>query len=408
MKRISGSGFTGLKAGCRKLCFATMLLAGGADAATLDITMQFKADIYAPAENEFKNTTPVSGYCMYYPINCAKGEFSILIPGLSAVKTFEKASPEIKNHTYIAIDGRIKHVTLTNTKTGETTTAEFRWAFIGMTYNRLSSWQNIIDAMNGSGYFIKGDCSGRRGMFGDNFYDIAWSIYEKQAVCYRRLNYDSADGKIKVKDFSIGYVIKTPKPLELPAGEYEGEVVYTVGDGMDVDVGAQSYSDNEVRIRIRATVEHAFYLHFPRGSENVQLSPPDGWSAWINGGMIPQRLSREVPFTLTSSGSFKVSMQCQYAAGQGCGLQNPASGETVPLDVRMTVPGLTSGRQPVHNMLLNTDTAGQIIDNSGWFAVDLRSKLDFVVNRPEVEKMVKAPGSDWKGVVTLIFDSDVR
>lgn len=380
-----------------------------AHSAVLNIYTEFKPDISYPDKNEFKNITTPSGFCVQHPNYCREGEFSIIIPGLSALKKFDYSSDDIRKHTYLSIDGRGRIVVLTNKTTGIKTTAEFRWAFFGVQHNRTGSHQSSVSsAMNNTGAVPSGDCSPRTGIGNTVWYRHGWGVNQKVSVCYRKLNNALADGDITVNNFSLGYVLVTPKPLELPAGEYEGEVIYSVGEGMDVDFGAESYSDNEVRIKIKATVEHAFFYRFPAGSENVQLSPPNGWSSWINGGMIPQKLSKEVPFTLSSSSGFKIWMQCEHNAGAGCGLKNQATAETVPLDVKMTIPGFTSNRQPVRNMLLNTDAAGHTIDLPGQFVVDLRSKLDFVVNRPEVEKMVKAPGSNWKGAVTLIFDSEVE
>lgn len=389
--------------GCLLFFFASF-----ASAAVLNVETEFKADISSPGKNTFKNTTPKSGFCTIYPDRCGTEEFSIIVPGLSAIKAFEKASSDIKKHTYLSIDGRKRPVVLINKKNGFSTVAEFRWAFFGVQHNRTDGQQDIVSAMLSTGASPTGDCTGKIGSGIDAWYRHGWGVNNKLSVCYRRLNNDSSDGEVTVNNFSVGYVLETPKPLELPTGEYEGEVVYTVGEGMDVDFGAKSYSDNEVRIKIKAIVEHSFFYLFPAGSENVQLSPPNGWSSWINGGQVPDKLTKEVPFTLSSSSGFKVWMECEHNSGTGCGLKNQATAETVPLDVKFTIPGFTSNRQPVRNMLLNTDVAGHIIDPPGQFAVDLRSKLDFVVNRPEVEKMVKAPGSNWKGAVTLIFDSEVE
>ncbi|PKH19334.1 hypothetical protein CIG19_20010 [Enterobacterales bacterium CwR94] len=203
-------------------------------------------------------------------------------------------------------------------------------------------------------------------------------------------------------------MLETPNPLLLPSGDYEGELIYTLGNGKDIDYHALAYNDDEVKIKFNVSVEHAFFYQFPNGSENVQLAPTNGWGAWINGGQVPDMLKKEVPFTLSTSSGFKVWMQCEHNVGSGCGLKNQASAETLPLDVKITIPGFISNQQPVRNLLLNTDTLGHTIDMPGRFVVDLHSKLNFSVNKPEVEKMVKAPGSNWKGGVTLIFDSEVE
>ncbi|HHR6132345.1 TPA: hypothetical protein ACS72K_004010, partial [Providencia alcalifaciens] len=279
----------------------------------------------------------------------------------------------------------------------------------GIQYRRTLPSQRMYEtALNNTGLHPSGDCSGRTGWGHNVAYDFGWGLLNKQAVCYRRLNSNSADGVVDINDFSFGYELKLGNPLDVPSGIYEGEVVYALGDGMDIDFSADSYSDNEVRIKIRATVEHVFYFRFQPGSENVQLSPPNGWGAWVNGGMMPRQLSKEVPFTISSSNLFNVYLQCEHNVGSGCGLKNQATAEVVPLDVKLTIPGFTSRQQPVRNLRLTTAANGHRIDYPGYFVSDFRSTLDFVVNRPEVEKMVKSPGSNWKGAVTLMFDSRVE
>lgn len=389
-------------------CFLIASLSWWADAAVLNIEMEFKADIRESNKNEFKNITPSSGYCERWASSC-NGAVSMIIPGLTVDKIFDSnSSDKRRNLPYLKVDGQVRNIKLVNNKTGLITTVEFRLALVGMNYVLSSSEQVINRAFGKLGPYPLGDCTGTTAYGPTSWYHFAWRFGEKKSTCYRTASNASADGNLTINDISLGYVLKAQKPLEIPAGEYEGEVVYSIGDGMDLDFGGESYSDSEVKINIKATVEHAFYSHFPPGSENVQLSPPNGWSSWINGGIKPEKLSKEVPFTISSSGGFKVMMQCEYNMGSGCGLKNQASAETVPLDVKMTIPGFSSRQQPVRNLLLSTDPDAHVIDHPKLFVTDLRSKLDFVVDRPGVEKMLAAPGSNWKGVLTLIFDKDIK
>jgi hypothetical protein len=384
--------------------FALSSFFGVVYAASVNVSAEFKSDITQPQKNKFTNTTPKTGFCTRFPSYCRGEIFSVAVPGISAQKFYDVLSSDLRtNHHYYKIDAATRIVTLTNKVTGLKTNAKFRINIFSVRTDGLKLYYQITPS---------GGCSSATGGSGNETQaTFSWRVPEGKYNCYSRLLSNDTltnNGNVRLYELSFGYELETPDPLSLPSGEYEGEVVYTLGDGMDIDYYALSYSDNEVRIKINAKVEHAFFYRFPSGSENVKLSPPNGWSSWINGGMIPQKLSKEVPFTLSSSSGFKVWMQCEHNSGAGCGLKNQATAETVPLDVKMTIPGFNSNRQPVRNMLLNTDAAGHTIDLPGQFVVDLRSKLDFIVNRPEVEKMVKAPGSNWKGAVTLIFDSEVE
>lgn len=387
----------------RALC-AVLIMADTVGAVTLNITTEFKADVKNPGHNEFKNTTPVSGLCKSIPDKCSKEEVSILIPELQADKTFQFASPvDARKYPWMKLDAREKDVVLTNSQTGIQTTARFRWAFIGVNYRG----KKVGFAMRGAST-PEGDCSPGGALAIPDIYYLGWKANNKISICYKRLYQNVSDGTVKITDFSLGYTLKTDKPLNLPAGEYVGEVIYSVGNGADVDFAAESYTDSEVRILIRAIVEHAFYIKFPSDDTmNVTLTPPSGWGSWINGRVTPRKLSGEVPFILTSSGSFKLTMRCEHIEGTGCGLKKDGSDEIVPLDVSITVPGFSSAGQRVRGLRLS-NVAALVIDPPGYFAVDLRSKLDFEVGQSGVERMIKAPGSDWKGVVTLVFDSDIR
>lgn len=387
------------------LLYALLFVFGTASAAVVDITAEFKADIRNPGNNRFKNVTPVSGFCAEHPGRCGQEYFTILIPALTARKTFRYESKNLKDHTWQSIDGRNRSVQLTNSKTGKQTTAQFRWALSSLRYSADASQKLGFSMRNAS--TPEGDCSVALSYAHAHTYRLGWRLHPTKGTCYRKLHTQEANGDVKLDEISMGYSLTIDRPLELPPGEYRGELVYTVGDGMDVDFGADSYSDTEVRIRIKAIVEHAFYIKFPRDIMDVHLTPPGGWGSWVNGGVTPQRLSGEVPFFLSSSWGFKVSMLCEHDEGQGCGLRNKASGEKVPLDVRMTIPGFLSHGQPLRGLPLSTGDV-RIVDPPSSLAADLRSKLNFSVSSGGVERMVRDPGSKWEGVVTLVFDSDIQ
>ncbi len=100
-------------------------------AAAIDITTDFAADIIQPHKNKFTNTTPVSGFCVSYSAYCASDKFSIIIPGLEANKDLDTSSADLeKKHTSITVDGTPRMLTLTDPATGNTITVVFRLAFL--------------------------------------------------------------------------------------------------------------------------------------------------------------------------------------------------------------------------------------------------------------------------------------
>lgn len=373
--------------------------------ADVNITAEFKPDISDPGNNKFKNTTKNSGFCVRYPGYCSNGRyFSVAAAGFSAEKFYDMNSEDLKkNHIYHSIDGARKTVRLKNTKTGYETNVQFRVNVFSVRTNGMLKAGGYVYPISGCGYVGTSNN-------GSNQTTVTWTVPERKLDCNTKLTSAytlTNNGTVTLYELSFGYDMVTPNPLELPAGEYTGEYVYTIGDGQDIDLHALSYNDNEIRFKFKITVEHAFFYRFPPGSERVLLTPPRGWSEWINGGRVPDRLVREVPFTLSSSGGFKVWMKCEHTGGTGCLLKNQDSSETVPLDVLMTLPGFrTEGREASHVLLTNRQT-GHVIDPPGTYVQDRRAKLDFRVNGNSVREMVKQPGSRWKGTVTVIMDSQV-
>ncbi len=390
------------------------LLSFTLQAADINITTDFAANISQPHKNEFTNTTPVSGFCVSYSSYCASNEFSIIIPGLEASKYFDTASSDLEeNHTSITIDGTPHTLTLTDPATGNTITVVFRIAFFGMTFNRVDpNSGSLYLAMNSTGTSPSGGCSGRTGVgtATGSRYSFGWGIPQSKVTCYRQLQAQNGSfhGDVRINDFSLGYTLITPNPLDVYAGNYEGELVYQVGTNGDIDFHAVSTSDDEIRIKLKATVKHEFNLKFPTGgsSERVILGAQGGWEPWIHGGHIPPSLRKEVPFSLYSSTKFSVTMQCEHDGGnQNCGLQNTQTNNMVPVDVTMTMPGFKSNGADIKDWRMTSATSGLTIDSPGMFIVDRRSHIDFRVAQPAVETMVKEPGSTWKGTVTLIFDT---
>lgn len=382
-------------------------------AATVDITTEFIADLQQPQKNAFVNTTPVSGFCVDFSTSCKSNEFSILIPELTARKYFDSNSPDlIRHHTSISLDGRGKEVTLKDINTGKMITGRFRLTLFGMQHNRLDNASGHLGAaMSNTGTQPSGDCYGLQGSGGASavYYKHGWGLPERNASCYRKLNAGTPfKGDVRIDNFSFGYTLVVPDPLSISSGKYEGQVIYSVGEDGEINFNALETTDSEIKINIRATVSHAFYLNFAPGTENVSLAPKGGWSQWVNGGRVPDSLRKEVPFTLSSSSGFTVNMTCTIPSGPGCGLRNEGTGEEVPLEIALTLPGYkTESGSDVRNLLMDSSPAGHAIAFPGEIVYQRRSQVDFKVQKPGVERMVKSPGSTWKGGVTLIFDTQM-
>ncbi|ANI81961.1 hypothetical protein [Kosakonia oryzae] len=401
-----------------QIAFCCLLFTSIIHAATVDITAEFSADISKPQNNQFTNTTPVSGFCAEFLNVCTNGTFSIAIPGVSASKYIDEMTHDyISELPSVTVDGSQRTITLTEKNTGRTIVVSFRITFIAMDYTLTNIVTGTIIGLDGLSNRPLGGCTaGNMGSVYNTTSKWGWGVPAKKVDCYGKIKQDAAGiplvATANINNFSLGYSLQTPDPLNLYGGTYEGEVVYSLGDsGEDIGFHAQSTSDSEIRLHITAIVNHAFNIFFPDGKNNldVRLDAQDGWNQWRNGGRIPESLQKDVPFLLTSSTPFVVKMQCGFDGGnQNCGLENTQTHEVVPLEVMLTLPGFKSNGTGVNNLQMTSAANGQAIDPPGGFITDRSSHIDFRVLRPGVETMVKSPGSTWKGLVTLIFDTQTQ
>ncbi|MDD7998654.1 hypothetical protein [Kosakonia radicincitans] len=405
--------------GIKSIAFCCLLFTSIIHAATVDITAEFAADISKPQNNQFTNTTPISGFCAEYPAQCASNEdfnaiFSVIVPGLTAERDLitDWAYPTfMTHHPSLTLDATPRAVELIDPATGRRISANFRLVVVGMTFTRLSGNEDLGLAIANSGPPVWAYCGYETADISDRIGKLAWSINgDHKMNCYAQLDsvYEFT-GTVAISDVSIGYILKLPDPLNVYGGDYEGEVIYSIGDGGDVDFHGRNTSDSEIRFHIIATVKHAFNIFFPAGSNNlnVKLDAQGSWNQWVNGGRAPDSLTKDVPFLLTSSTPFVVTMRCGIDGGnQNCGLGN--GNEKVPLDVSLSLPGFTSNGVGVNNLRLTTAANGVEIDPPGTFLIDQHSYVNFRVPRQGVETMVKSPGSTWKGLVTLVFDTQTQ
>lgn len=372
-------------------------------AAVVDITAEYKPDISDLSHTDFKNTTPVKGYCIDYPHYCPDGAFSIIVPNISIEKRLNVESESSRQTDLGAmIDGRYRAVLLTNDSNGEQVNANFR-------LNLLDIDMYSIDSSIPAWYsHIVGGCISRSGMNWGTRYRVAWTLPESHSYCHKQYRVDSVirDDVFEIRGVGLGYELKVNSPIGLSSGQYEGEVVYTLGHDSDIDYYAESYSDDEIRFRITATVEHTFHMQFPAGSNRIQLEPSGGWGQWLNSGRMPAKMERNVDFSLTTSGPMSIDLQCEQEMGTNCALRNQNTGEKVELETRVTLPGLKplGGGAEVKDYRLATGPIKQFFIPEAY-SYKRQSTVHFLVNQPHVETMLKQPGSQWAGNVTLMFEA---
>lgn len=220
---------------------------------------------------------------------------------------------------------------------------------------------------------------------------FVWQFPAAKVFCYSGVNSSRPkvpdEPVVKVTEIQFGYEMKiTQSPLTVPNGNYKGEITYYLGEGADIDMNTLSLSDTSITIKIDAKVQHMFNVRFSDQQYHLTLAPKGGWGMWLNGGRVPSSLSKEVPFALSSSTPFTVTMLCTIPVGDECGLRNQ-DGQSVPVKTRLTMPAAIapSGARASNILLSTRDSTLFRMTN---VAAESLSKVNFMVEQQDVKTMV--------------------
>lgn len=374
----------------------------------LEITTEFIPSASNPSNNEFTNKTPLSGYCSVAG-KCPAGTFSINTGLVVQNRVLRANSPDMRHHTYQKVDGIWRSITLRDPITRNNITVIFRISVVSMRFFKpTNSWSS--GDFNSAGGQPEGNCGGTKADVSQNVYEFAWLHPNNANICSKQVsNIDLSD--VRMDRISIGYEMQSPSnPMALPNGEYIGSYTYNVGNHGQIDLGEADYTDNELKITIKATIKHDFKVE-PKGKLNVSLEPDGGWES-VKGGVTETRLSGSSSFALTASTAFGMYAECQHHHRGSCGLMMEGSNETVPLIISVTMPGMRSRLtgEMVNDMYvpMKTDHIPQFIIDPVQYSNAVESPIEFSINAPESHRMLTKPGSKWKGTVTLVFDSELQ
>ncbi|CAH0139690.1 hypothetical protein E3Z27_22775 [Pseudomonas mediterranea] len=402
---------------------SVMLLAGAstAHAVSKEITAVFRPDPSKPNENTFRNTTPVSGYCAFYPTDCERENMSSLQWNINSYSN----APIQANHADLR-QGAIFHVPanwrlaqITHTGTGETEIVQVRIAGIGSMYYLPVS---VIDLVGGgvdmgtahamlwgsTWKYAPAPCrSSSKSSLNDRAYMFFWKT-PVEGSCAKRARYLIPGMEYTSLDFA--YELRTPNPLKMSSGQYTGSLVYGLGPRQDFDFGdVMIPNESVITLNFKLDVEHTLKVDVPPGGNRVELVPQEGWQAWLNSGSKPTRLFRDQRFHISTSSRFKMRLECQYASGNTCAISETGTGHAVPVDVKVTLPeGLTDAAgQPVNQRPLRLDGSGTELFQPGFYVDRRLGMLHFEVARGSVEQMLDSGAKAYSGSVTVIWDSEV-
>lgn len=392
-----------------------------AEAGSVEVTAMFRPDPSNPMINRFTNTTSSSGYCQNFPAYCQQsGLFSLSLPLGGVPQTTGRAIQA--NHTdprqgaFLKVPSQWRRLEVTNEK-GDVDELEIRISGIG---GRADHGGDVVKITGGGNYEqlwstgrwhrAPSPCVSTGGLNGSSFYVIfMWLVPENAGACATTALFDLPE--LHYRYLSFGYELRTPNPLKMASGTYRGNITYSVGPGMDFDIGdAVIPHDSMVTINFTLSVEHALKVEVPPGGNQVELLPQGGWQAWLNQGRKPTRLFRDQTFNISSSSRFKMNLECQYSdGGNTCALWEPKSGHNVPLNVSVTLPnGLTDASgQAVNRRPLLRDGSGTELFQPGFYVDRKPGTLHFDIAREHVEQMLRGEAKTYSGNVTVVWDSEV-
>lgn len=365
------------------------------------LTAVFRPSVLDPGHVRFVDTTPRHNYCENQNPACKP---SIRLGFNTYYNDGLENGAEGRQALYLKMPSQFRSVSVTNRETGET--AEVLWRVDTFTQSVASRRGGDVFEDRG---FAPAPCSTNhvRHNAGSYWFDFQWAVPEG-ATCIKRPVQDV--DQVNITNFGISYEMLTPDPLGMGNGLYEGRLDLSVGQGGDFDFGDRATPEaTMVSFIFQLTVEHQLTITVPPGSNRAILSPEGGWSQWADQGRKPPKLSKEVPFTISSSSPFDVKLVCQHPQADGrCGLVDQASGDAVSMTTLLSIPGLrdmATGEPAVRYPLSWHDASVRMRSDS--FLVQRPSRVHFEVDGADLDAILDKPGSHWKGDVTVVFDAQL-
>ncbi|MBW3515918.1 MULTISPECIES: hypothetical protein [Shewanella] len=387
-----------------------LLLSPLTEAATIQVTAEYKPAPYDINGSKFINTTPCS-----VPENMT-GDFwckgTASLENEQAIKIETTISSKL-----ISNDGKLEHaityqkftgektVELTKKGSSKTHKMKFKLTKIG-----ASQTPNLIKEAGETDnfwlYYVQGDCNFRLNTWAsssilDYFYDIKNANQQSGGICYNnKFNPKFTSSKnVTLQRIYIGYKLQPPDPLKMENGTYKGNITLSLGRNKDLDFGDATYSDSNVTIEFTLRVTHQLKLEFPAGSNKVILQPPKGWAPWMNSGKTPPNLKAELPFKFWFSAPFDVSLSyCQYQNNGQCQLKNIKNSHKTNIEISY-INGIGKSVPLSTSKYHFTNTDGEYIN--------VARKLLFEINKTNLTEMMKYPGSTYQGDVTIMFEAEI-
>lgn len=378
------------------------------------ITAVFKPSQNDPGAGGFINTTRSGLLCTNTPNACSNRKSLGIFWNMATQNPITANDPDPRQGWSIKTPAKWQDITVRHWTTGETRVVQMRIVGIAGLFAPNTSTETITglsDPMAAHHALWKGGGLGTAptpciGTYSDvlNHYE-AWFVWDTPvaASCNKKSAY-SFNG-FRIRNLELLYEIRTPTPLNMTTGTWEGLHTYSMAPGGDFDFGNNLRPDfPSFEVEMRLTVEHHLSVTFPPGANRLALEPEGGWLAWLNRGRRPERISRDQAFRFTVSGPVKMRLECQHPLANDCAISNPA-GHQVPVQTRISLPEgmreITGGA--VTKKLLSTQE--DVTALPAQYVADQTSHLHFEVAREHVATMLDHPDTTYSGNVTVVWDS---
>jgi hypothetical protein len=401
-------------------------------AATMDISATFSPDIHSPKNNEFTNTTQLSGYCLSWPSQCPNGQVSISMGGITATLSSSGfiANSEPRQGMYFKMPGAWRDITVRNIEDNTAHNVRFRVDAFSARYSTKNNW-SLSDYQNnwvgGSFVYAPSPCGySGVGIYNNNSYNWMWKWPVSDSACYKTAKKNLTGEPYRVDLTSIGYQMIAPKPLAMNSGIYEGSLRLSVGPGGDIDFGDNlQVSDTELTLNFRLTVNHELKVTPLPGATDVTLYPcyfgtecskesvETNWEKWMVTNIPPQKMSGLSQFNISSSGSFTVYMMCGGGSRQSadsCLMISNKSNTVVPVKALLTLPdNITdlAGKTVVNKPLYTGKDLSRNRFVTSSFGIAQPGQVEFIIDKKDIGEMLKSRPDSWSGNVTLMFDPNI-
>ncbi|MFQ1659542.1 MULTISPECIES: hypothetical protein [Aeromonas] len=398
-----------LKFFLRCLYVAIFIFCLSANAATVDVTAEYKPAVYEDARGTFKSTTVCKNQLPGVSIDECYGNIvsldSLLFSFKTTIKRVVVKDYKDQRDSFAFLSASGKKTMIIKSEKSKEFTVDVIPEQLGVDLESLveptEGWdlyQKEITNPAGGCRYVNKTIAG--GTYLSRWVFLWGNIAGKS--CYTTKSVKPVNDKYTINMVMFGFKIKPPSPLEMPNGTYRGSLTLSMGNNGDISFGNGEYSDNQLVINLTLTVRHQLKVLFPLKERQLDLQPPGGWTNWIhrNDRSTPASLTATLATRIWASAPYNVRLKCQYinSSGDRCLIKNERANHSVPVDVYAT------GMRNIQYLIYPHK-------DENYYGHSILSGDDrpfkFEIKNAQISEMMKHPGGRYKGDITIIIEAAI-